>query len=399
MTQDSVRAKGLVSALNRPIVVLLGLQLMGGMMLSPHRTFFPIYVQELGHSAMAISALTTARMVMAMVASLVGGTLSDSLGRKWTLLLGNLGFIAGSLLFLTPSVWWIGVLWALSGLGMGLRTVSSQSYLMDTASRSLGMLTALYNWGYTLGGALGSPIVGYVLDNWDYRVFGITLALFAGSTVIVNALFLPRSSVQVDRGESAWKTLTSYSNIARRTPVVLLVLLRFLPTVYWGMAIVFIPLLLDAAGATKTAIALYAMVSQVVASLAQVVVGRAADRFGVKWPTVVTFFALVTSALGTGLFPGRLWGIAISGTLGAAAGWSLSTLLPSLVTRVAGTDERGRTLGWVHLWWNVAMIAGSMLGGALYERWTGLPFIIAGLVNLLSIVFALVFFGLTAQEV
>lgn len=379
--------------------MLLLLQLMGGMMLSPHRTFFPLYVQDLGYSSLQISTLSTVRLIAAMIASLLGGTCSDSLGRKRTFLLGNLGFIAASMIFLTPSLWWIGILWALSGLGMGLRTLGSQSYLMDVAVPSyLGVLTALYNWGYTLGGALSSPIVGLLLDRWDYGVFGGVLCLFALGTVAINGGLLPRVSTGIDRESAARKAFFGYGELAVRRPVVLLTLLRFLPTVYWGMAIVFVPLLLNATGASKTTIALYATVSQVIASLAQVIVGRAADRFGAKWPTVTTLSVLTASILGTGIFAGQLWGVFVFGTAGATAAWSLSTLLPTLVARVADAQERGRVFGWVHLWWNVAMIAGSLLGGALFDVWRGLPFLVAGAINLASIPLVFRFYRATLRE-
>ena len=163
-------------ALTPPIAILLLVQLAGGMMLSSQRTFFPVYVKELGHPAMLISSLAAARLAMGMVASLVGGTLSDLLGRKWTLLLGNLGFLVGSLLFLTPSAGWIGVLWALSGFGSGLHTLGGQSYLVDaSAPRYLGVFAAFYNWGFTLGGALSSPAAGFLLDRWGYAAFGSAL--------------------------------------------------------------------------------------------------------------------------------------------------------------------------------------------------------------------------------
>ena len=77
------------------MIVLLLLQLMGGMMLSPQRTFFPIYLQELGDSAVIISTLASARQIMGLLASLVGGSLSDVLGRKWTLLAGETRLCAG----------------------------------------------------------------------------------------------------------------------------------------------------------------------------------------------------------------------------------------------------------------------------------------------------------------
>jgi MFS family permease len=390
--------RGLASALNRPIVVLLLLQLMGGMMFSPHRTFFPIYAKELGYSAVLIATLATVRQLMGLFASLVGGTLSDSLGRKWTLLLGYVGFLLGGLIFLTPSAGWIAVLWALSGFGMGLHTLGGQSYLMDTAHpRYLGLLTAFYNWGYTLGGTLSSPVTGFLLDRWNYQVFGIALTAFALVAIAVNLFSLPRSPARTGRGAASWKKLFGYGDLASRRPVIALVAIRFLPTFYWGMALVFIPLLLAAAGATKMVIALYATVSQVVASLAQGVVGHAADRFGSKWPTVITFSVLVLSILGTGILPGQLWSIFAFGTLGAAAAWSFSTLLPTLVAQVTEPAERGRVLGWIHLWWNLAMIVGSMVGGVLFEWGMGLPFLVAGVLNLLSIVLAFLFFQTKAS--
>jgi MFS family permease len=217
----------------------------------------------------------------------------------------------------------------------------------------------------------------------------------------INATLLPRSSERIQRTGGLWQSLSGYTDIARRGPVLLLVLLRCLPTVYWGMALVFIPLLLDAAAPSKMTIAWYATVSQIVASLAQIVVGHVADRFGPQWPTVVVFSVLVVAIVGTGLVPEKLWGVFVFGTFGAAAAWSLSTLLPLWTARVARADERGRVLGWVHLWWNAAMIAGSVLGGALFERSAGLPFLIAGGINLLAVGCSFLFFARTpavAQE-
>ena len=100
---------------------------------------------------------------------------------------------------------------------------------------------------------------------------------------------------------------------------------------------------------------------------------------------MIVFSVLVASAWGTGLWADSLWGVFVSGSLGAAAAWSLSTLLPSLVARATEIEERGRILGWIHLWWNVAMILGSMLGGALLDTWTGLPFYLAGALNVIAI--------------
>jgi predicted MFS family arabinose efflux permease len=74
-------------------------------------------------------------------------------------------------------------------------------------------------------------------------------------------------------------------------------------------------------------------------------------------------------------------------------------LLPLWVARVTASEERGRVLGWIHLWWNAAMIAGSMAGGILFERNPSLPFLVAGTLNLGSIVLAAVFFRMATRQV
>jgi MFS family permease len=375
------------------MAVLLVLQLLGGMMLSPQRTFFPVYLHELGYSALFISTLATLRQVMGLLASPLGGSLSDSWGRRRTLLLGELGFVSSSLVFLVTSPSATAVLWALGGLGMGLHTLGGQSYLMAAAPAGhLGLFTAFYNWGYTLGGTLSSPVAGLLLDRRGYTAFGLALTVLALGTIALNLLALPRSRAQRDAKASSWRALFGYRDLAGRPLVVMLVGLRFLPTVYWGMAMVLVPLLLVAAGASKTAIALYATASQAIAVLAQVAVGRAADRVGSKLPTAIAFSLLAVSALGIGLKGSQLWAMYVFGTLGTATAWSLSTLLPTWVVLVSEERERGRVLGWVHLWWNVGMIVGAMIGGALYERQPGLPFLVAGLLSVFSIALSFAFF-------
>jgi MFS family permease len=221
----------------------------------------------------------------------------------------------------------------------------------------------------------------------------------SGVVIAVNVFVLPRTSTEASGQAASLKTLFGYRDIATRPPIVVLALLRFLPTTFWGMALILIPLLLNGVGAPKTTIALYATVSQAVAALAQMATGRAADRWGARWPMVIVYSALMAGILGLGAMPGQLPALFVFGTLSTAAAWSLSTLLPLLVAQVTVPHERGRVLGWIHLWWNAGMIAGAMVGGILFERWASLPFLVAGGLNLVSIALALVFFHMESWKI
>ncbi len=385
-------------SLNRSIVALLALQLMSGMLLSPHFAFFSIYLKELGYSTLLIANITTARQVAGLVASLLGGTLCDSLGRKWTLLLGNVGYLLAGLVFLLRSPAWIGVLWTIGGFGLGLHTLGGQSYLMDVAASGyLGLLSAMFNWGYTLGGALSSPIVGLLLDYGGYDLLAWTLTVFALLTLAVNQFVLPRSPVESRAAVARPKHLFGYGDIAARPLVLMLAGLRFLPTLAYATMLLLVPLMLDAAEASKSVVAWYATTGWIIASLAQAVVGRAADRWGGKPTTAATFVVLIVSVIGLGLWPSNLWAVFAWGVVGLAAAWSLSTLLPSLTAEATVPQERGRVLGFIHLWWNLAMIIGSMAAGALSEVAIGLPFWMVGALNVVALILLFVFYRRIAQ--
>ena len=181
--------------------------------------------------------------------------------------------------------------------------------------------------------------------------------------------------------------------LAHRPVVQLLMGLRFLPTLYYGMASVLIPLLINDLAGNKTTVALYSTASLVVASAAQLWVGRAADRYGHRWPTLISYGVLILAALGLALFAQELWGVFLFGVLGIAAAWALAALLFVLVADGVAQPEHGRTFGLLHATWSIAMISGSLLGGALLRVAPGLPFLLVALFNLLSIVLSLAFFA------
>jgi MFS family permease len=380
-----------------PVVLLLAVQLLSGIVLLPQRSFFPIYLEEqLRYTTVFVSALVAVGQLLGMIASVIGGALCDALGRKWTLVLGLIGFVLGSLAYLIRAPWLVILLWALSGLGLGFHTLGGQSYLIDAAgSERLGVLSALYHWGFTVGGALGSPGAGVILDSRGFAAFGLILLSVSLTTALAAMAFLPRlRTSEVHRNVGG---LRGYADVIRRPVVVLLGLLRLLPTCYWGMATVLIPLLINRMAGSKTAVALYATFSQIMASLAQILAGRAADRWGRRPPTLMAFGALVVAAAGLAGFATHLWSFYTFGVLGACAAWSLSTLMPCLVSDATAVEERGRVLGTISLLWNMGMIVGSLIGGALVETAVGLPFLVAALLNLGAIALAVSFFRLVSH--
>jgi MFS family permease len=380
-----------------PAVPVLVIQLVSGIWYIPQLSFFPIYLEEeLLLTPVLISALISAGHAAGMVSGVVSGVLSDALGSKWVLVLGLAGAAVASMAFLTPYPALVAALWLVNGLAVGFFTLGGSSYLTRVADADhLGMLSALYEVNLTFGGALGNPAAGLILDARGFGTFGLVTVALVGATMLGTILFLPPlSRKRQSQRQSLKESLSGSVAIFRRPVVILLIVLRFLPTVYYGMAGVLVPLMVNRMTGRKTSVAIYASTSLVVASLAQLAAGRAADRWGPRWPTLVAYGALLASGIGLAATATQMWGVFLFGILGNGAAWALSALMLCLVPDAVPESEHGRVLGIQHTAWSLGMIAGAMLGGALVGLGAGLPFITAALLNIASIFLALAFFRL-----
>jgi MFS family permease len=380
-----------------PVATLLLVQCLNGIVVSAQRYFFPIYVNDaLGGTAVVASSLVSLAQATGMVAALMAGGLTDTLGRKWTLVLGLGGFVVSSIAFHARAPWLVAGLWVVNGLAMSLESLGAQSYLIRAAEPlRMGTISAFYHWGFTLGGALGSPFAGYVLDTRGYAGFARLLMGMAAFNTVLAIIVMPRlQHRQTNQERPRWtRVLAGYLDVVRQPTVIRLSLIRFLPTCYYGMSGVLIPLLIYARTGTKISVAAFATTSQVLAMLAQLITGRAADRIGPRVPTLIAMGGVAAAALGQAIFAEQPWGLFAFGCLGMASAWSLSTMMLVLVSGAAASDEQGRVLGALHLVWNLAMVLGAMVGGLLVEVRAGLPFAVAFLLGLGGVVAVVSYFG------
>ena len=382
-----------------PAMPLLFIQFCTGAWILTQMSFFPIYLEEeLFYAPMAIAIVIAIGQAAGLVAALLGGGLTDAWGSKRVLALGLLGSMIASLVFQTVLPVLVALLWGLAGVAASLQTLGGSSYLTRMASpQRLGFLSALFALSLTLGGALGSPLAGRLLDVAGFRLYGVVGPAALGITLLWAIVMLP---AQTPDGQEQQRSRANSSmfDLTRRPLVRLLVGLRYLPTVYYGLSAVMIPLMINELAGNKSTVAIYSTVSLVVASISQLLAGRAADSYGHRWPTLIGYAALSFSALGLAVFAEQLWGVFLFGVLGNAVAWSLATLFFCLISDGVPRHEHGRAFGLLHATWSIAMISGALLGGALTHFAAGLPFLAASLLNSLSILLVLAFFRRLANE-
>ena len=376
----------------RPFAILLIVLFTNGVLSAPARSLLPLYVEGyLQQPLLLASWIRAIEMAMGGLFALVGGALCDRLGRKPTLVLGLTGSAVAGVAYLTGSPLLLALLWLYAGLAFGLQSTGSQTYLMGAVNAGrLGMGTALFFLGNTLGNSLGNIYAGRIVDHFGFLTLA-ALVVVANSLITLAAVVaLPPLPVDhAVRGVPLRRVFAGYGDLLHRREVQLLGLMRYLPTFYWGTATLLIPQLIFRLRAHSAAAALdYGAASLLVAAAFQLITGRILDRAGTRLPAAVAATAVMLCALGAAVFGRELWGLYVFGIAGAAAAWSLSTTMPPLINELAGAAEKGRLMALTHLLWSAGMLSGSLLGGALDTlgpHGPVLAFALVGGLNLLAV--------------
>ena len=122
-------------------------------------------------------------MFGATVGAFIGGSLTDSLGRKKTILLSDVLTIIGPLIqFLATTVSAICVGRVILGLGMGISMMSSQVYLSEQSPSALkGQICPTYFF---------ACFIGFILAHLSSIVFAYDLPVMLGLGLLPNLLQL-----------------------------------------------------------------------------------------------------------------------------------------------------------------------------------------------------------------
>ena len=375
----------------KPLILFLTIFFLNATFGAPGRTLFPVYVEKvLGGSPVLTSTLFSIQNVIRIIVLFASGLLADRVGAKYILLLGMTAVSIGGLMFMVSDTRLLVFLALLYGALFTLRTTSSRAYLALVAPLgSMGLMGALYFTGPTIGSALGNAAAGPIADQFSFRALGI--AMLAGNLLLVffGVIFLPQIRLEQIQQTSAWEMLRSYQVLWRRPLILRLIGIRFLPTWWLGTSSVLLPLLIFRLTDSVTAVGLYATVSALVTGSTGLFVGWLSDRIGRAIPVIASSLTLALGPLGCALFVDNALLLAVSAIFTSLGGQWLASLMPSLV-RVSGEGyEQGRLTAITEAAWTFGNLGGTMAAGVLIGLAAPIPFVLAGALNLGTVVLAL----------
>lgn len=378
------------------------LDLIGFGMILPFLTF---YAQEFHATPLQIGLLFSSYSLTQLLCAPLLGRLSDRAGRRPVLL----GSIAGSavsyvIFALAPNYAVLLLARSLSGVAAANYAIA-QAYMADVSppqerSRAMGLVGAAFGLGFVLGPALGGileQLGGTVapLAHLGPRLVPFAAAGLSALNLLVAAAALPESlSPELRRSAASrggsWMGFRELREVWRDTPLRGLMVLFFLVMLCFSMMETTLALFCQARfgfGARETSW-LFVFVGIVLVIVQGGLLGRLVRRFGERR---LILSGIVLMALGLVLLPvgSTLWPLYLSLLLLAVGNGIHNPSTTGLLSRLAGEESQGSTIGLSRSFGALARILGPSAGTWIFAaagvRW---PFWSAGLLMMVALAVA-----------
>lgn len=324
----------------------------------------PWYADRFGLGKTGAGVLEGAYAIGTLLGALPSGWLATRVGSRRTVLIGlammsvaSVGFAFGR------SVELLDAMRFLQGVGGACTWAGGFGWVLG--------VTPVDERGATIGKAMSAALVGVLLGPVLGAVaravgpegpFAAVAALGVVLAVAALRISVPAAVAASDVEVADRPLRTALAD----APIRLAMLLVTIPALVFGTIGVLVPLALDRLGATSVAIAATFVVAAGIEAVAQVVVGRVADRHGRLWPIRVCLASALVSVLLLPL-PEAAWLLAVVTALASVLTGVLNT--PAMALLSDGVEAAGLEQGFgfalVNLVWAGGQVLGSVAGGAL----------------------------------
>ncbi len=367
-------------------VMLLVSQLLMSIRDMPLGSFLVVYLQAAQYAPGTISQIVSGAQVTGMLVAVLAGRFAQRWSSKHLWMIGIAVAGINGLVFAVDVWWWVVLCWLIGGAGASLASISGSSVLTGIGKpAAMGLLSSLFVICFTVGGVLGNPLAGWLIGTWSYTAYSAFLITMTIVGIVLIQRFIPQTTTVAASGLSNVRFDWSFM---RQPSVYNILAMRGLATINYGMIMVLIPLRLNELTNDVYVVAVYGSVMLFVASLTQFVVGRIADRWGALMPTLVAFATMIVCGIILALGASSVPVLFVCGVISNAAAWGLLTLMYVWVADWIAPERHALVFGWLHAVWNISMIIGALIGGALVSIMVGLPFVVTGLLNVLSLMCA-----------
>ncbi len=357
-------------------------------------SLLPLYLKELHASVVQIGLFYTISRVIPLALQILGGWVSDTIGRLRSVALGSLaGMLAYVALILAPTWQWVLLSEGLGAITRSLIGPSFSAFVAEQSSESTrARVYGLTNTIFMVVNVVGPPLGGLLAGAYGFRVMLIcAAALYALATVI--RVSMARAAARgAERNPRPFSLRLLGRDLRRILALVAgggvltwLVLTDGVRDIAFSMSFTLESIYLEEVGGLTVAqIGLLGSVFGVFTMLTTIPGGWLADRHGERVP-IVAGFVLDAVAIAVLLRAQTFWGYALSWALFGLGVGLMSPAYDSLISKAVPASLRGTAFGLLSTSLGVFSLPAPAIGAQLWQRFSPqLPFALTGWVALIT---------------
>ena len=187
------KLRGAMSLFTPALLVFMAGMILANIAGAMNGSLMPLYVQSLGADTKQIGLFFTASAVAPLVLQIVGGFVSDSIGRLKAVAIGSIAGSIGYVLYAVAPVWgWLLVGHAVASLAGCFVAPSFQAFIAEQSTeKTRARVFAVSESAFAVVGIVGPPIGGILSQRYGFRLMFVAAgALYLVATAIRMAMAL-----------------------------------------------------------------------------------------------------------------------------------------------------------------------------------------------------------------
>lgn len=392
----SGKGAAILTPLMRLFLFAMILANLGGSLFFP---FFSIYLAKLGLAVDTIGVFFTISALFPLVFQIVGGWVSDRIGRLASIAIGSVsGTLSWIGIILAPSMGdpmaWFLVSNAVGSISSALVAPSYDAFIAEQSEeKDRGKVFGVVQSVFLVVGILGPPLGGVIAEGLGYEALAwISALLYWGATLIRIAMARKvgrkDAATAADKagraGPGFWPSLKSIAGLILAGGVFTWIfLIDGAFDIAGKLSGDLLPLFLKSSGSqSESSIGILQGLSALVMAVCMIPLGGVADRMGERLPIIGGCILWALSMLLIWLgdsFAAFAIAFAISGLAGAA----LEPAMQSLTSKAVPAELRGLAYGFLGTSLGLFSFFAPAVGGYLWKGFfPALPFIVSGAIVL-----------------
>ncbi len=356
----------------------------------------PIYLTDLGASVTQVGLVFTLTSVVILVLQVLGGWISNSIGRLKAIAIGSVGGILGfAAMLLAPSWEWMVLALAIYQIPFALVGPSFGAFIAENSTtENRGRVYGVTDTIYQVTGIIGPPLGGFLAGLYGFKPMLLVASLFYTAAAVLRIWMARTMKSPVQAGDRQL-TVSSFKLSVRGMLVMLfsggvitwIFLTDGVRDIAFRLSSELQPLYLEQVGGlTLAQIGLLGSIFSVAMMVSPILSGRLGDRYGERVPISAGFFMIFAAFMifiQAQVYAGFIFTWIVFG-IGVGL---LSPAYQSLISKVVPQKSLGIFNGVFNSSLGLISLPAPWVGAQLWARFDPrLPFVITGVVSLLSII-------------